>query len=140
MVTLCLTFVIVFRLLSCILSVTPWTEAHQAPLSSTSPGVCSDSCLFSQWCYLTISSSAIPFSFWLQSLPASGSFPVSQLFTSGGQSIEASASASVLPINMQDWFPLGLTGLIKLPNCFPKWVHDFTFPPAKYKGSNLSLP
>ena len=65
-------------------------------------------------CYLTISSSATPFSFCLQSFSASGSFPISQLFTSGGQTIRTSASASVLPMNIQDWFPLGVTGLISL--------------------------
>ena len=79
-----------------------------------SPRVCSDSCPLSWWCYLTISSSVIPFSSCLQSFPASGSFLMSWLFTSGGQSIGASASASVLPVNIQCWFPLGLTGLISL--------------------------
>ena len=78
------------------------------------PGVCSNSCPLSQWCHPTISSSFVPFSSCLQSLPASGSFPVSQLFASGNQSIGASASASVLPMNIQGWFPLGLTGLISL--------------------------
>ena len=73
---------------------------------------CSNSCPLSQGCCLTISSSAALFSFCLQSFPASGSFPVSQLFTSGGQSI--GASVSVLPMNIQDWFPLRLTGLISL--------------------------
>ena len=68
----------------------------------------------SQWCYLTISSSAALFSFCLQSFPASGYFPVSQLFPSGGQSTGASASPSDLPMNIQGWFPLGLTGLISL--------------------------
>ena len=71
-------------------------------------------CPLSQWCHPTISSSVIPFSSCLQSFPASGSFPVSQFFESGGHSIEASASASVLPVNIQGWFPLGLTGLISL--------------------------
>ena len=79
------------------------------PCPSLSPRVCSDSCPLSQWCYLTISFSAAPFFFCLQSFPASGSFPVSQLFTSGGQSI--SASTSVLPVNVQSWFHLGLTDL-----------------------------
>ena len=82
------------------------------PYASLSPSVCSDSCTLSQWCYLTVSSSASPFSFCLQSLPAPGSFPVSRLFASSGQSIGASASASFLPVNIQGWFPLGLTGLI----------------------------
>ena len=69
---------------------------------------------WSQWCYLTISSSATLFSFWLQSFPASGSFPKNWLFGSAGLSIGASASASVLPMNIQGWFPWGLTGLISL--------------------------
>ena len=68
----------------------------------------------SRWCHPTISSSVIPFSSCPQSFPASGSFPVSQLFASGGQSIAVSASTSVLPMNIQGWFPLGLTGLISL--------------------------
>ena len=84
------------------------------PCPSPTPRACSNSCPSSQWCHPTISSSVIPFSSCLQSFPASGSFPVSQFFTSGGQSIGASASASVLPINIQDWFPLGFTGLISL--------------------------
>ena len=77
------------------------------------PGVCSSSCPLSQWCHPTISSSIAPFSS-PQSSPASGSLPMSRFFASGGQSIGASASASVLPMNIQDWFPLGLTGLISL--------------------------
>ena len=76
------------------------------------PRVCSNSCSLSQWCHPTISSSVIPFSSCPLSFPASGSFLMSQLFTSGGQSIGASASVSVLPMNTQGWFPLGLTGLI----------------------------
>ena len=81
---------------------------------SLSPGVCSNLCPLSQRYYLTTSSSAALFSFCLRSFPASGSFPMSQLFASGGQSIGTSASASVLPINRQGWMPLGLTGLISL--------------------------
>ena len=79
-----------------------------------SPGVCSNSCPLSWWYYLTISSSAVLFSFCLQSFPGSRSFPVSQFFASGGQSIGVSASASVIPVNTQGWFSLGLTGLISL--------------------------
>ena len=79
---------------------------------SLSPGVCSNSYPLSQWCHLAISFSVTLFSFYLHSFPASGSFPVSRLFISGGQSIGASASASVLPMSTQHWFPLGLTGLI----------------------------
>ena len=74
------------------------------------PGICSNSCPLSQWCHPTISSSVIPLSSCLQFFPASGSFPMSQLFASGGQSTGASASASVLPKNIQDWFPIGWTG------------------------------
>ena len=84
------------------------------PCPSPSPGACSNSCPLSQWCHPAISSSVIPFSSCLQSFPASGSFLTSWLFTSGGQSIGASASASVLPMNIQDWFPLGWTGWISL--------------------------
>ena len=87
---------------------------NSLPCPSPSPWVCSNSCPLSWWCYPTISSSVIPFSSCLQSFPALGSFLMSQLFVSGGQSIGASASASVLPMNIQDWFPLGLTGLISL--------------------------
>ena len=76
---------------------------------SSTPRTCSNSCPSSWWCYPTISSSVIPFSSCLQSFPASESFPVSQFLTSGGQSIGVSASASVLPMSIQDWFPLGLT-------------------------------
>ena len=82
------------------------------PYPSPSPGACSNSWPFSQWCHPAISSSLIPFSPCLLFLPASGSFPMSQLFPSGGQS--TGTSASVLPINIQDWFPLGLIGLISL--------------------------
>ena len=84
------------------------------PCPSPSPRVCSNSCPLSWWWHPTFSSSVIPFSSCLQSFPALGSFPVSWLFASGGQSIGASASASVLPINIQGLFPLGLTGLISL--------------------------
>ena len=73
----------------------------------------SDSCPLSQWCHPTISSSVPSFS-WHQSFPASGSFPVSQLFASGGQSVGASSSAPILPVNLQGWFPLGWSGFISL--------------------------
>ena len=84
------------------------------PCPPPTPGVYSNSCPLSQWCHPTISSSVGPFSSHLHSFPASGSFPMSQLFTSGGQSIGASASTSVLPMNIQDWFPIGWTGWISL--------------------------
>ena len=82
------------------------------PCSSPTPEACPNSCPSSQWCHPTISSSVIPSSSCLQSCPALGPFPMSQFFTSGGQSIEALPSASVLPMNIQDWFPLGWTDLI----------------------------
>ena len=84
------------------------------PCPSPTPGVYSNSCPSSWWCHPTISSSVVPFSSCPQSLPASGSFPTSQLFASGGQSIGVSASASVLPMNTQYWSPLGWTGWISL--------------------------
>ena len=84
------------------------------PCPSPTPGACSNSCPSSRWCHPTISSSVVPFSSCLQSFPGSGSFLVSQFFASGGQSIGVSASASVSPMNIQDWFPLGWTGWIFL--------------------------
>ena len=84
------------------------------PCPSPTPGVYSTSCPSSQWCHPAISSSVIPFSSCPQSLPALGSFPMSQLFTWGGQSIGVSASISVLPVNIQDWSPLEWTGWISL--------------------------
>ena len=88
----------------------PWSVAARLPCPSISPGVCSNSCSLSWWCHPIISSSVTPFSSCPQSFKASGSFPVSWLFVSGGQSIGASASASVLPVNIQDC----LTGLTSL--------------------------
>ena len=84
------------------------------PCPSANPGACSNSCPLSWWCHPTISSSVIPFSFCIQSFPALGSFLINQIFTSGGESVEASTSTSVSTMNIQDWFPLGLTGLISL--------------------------
>ena len=84
------------------------------PCPSPTPRACSNSCPSSHWCHPTISSSVVPFSSRLQSFPESGSFPLSQFFASGGQSIGVSASTSVFPMNIQDWFPLGLTGWISL--------------------------
>ena len=92
-------------------------ELQHTSLPCPSPSldwVCSDSCPLSQWCHATLSSSVVPFSSHLQSFPASGSFPMSQFFTSGGQSFGASASVSVLPMNFQGWLPLELAGLISL--------------------------
>ena len=89
-------------------------QHSRLPCPSPTPRACSNSCPSSRWCHPTILSSVIPVSSHLQSFPASGPFPVSQCFTSGGQSIGVSASASVLPMNFQDWFPLGLTSWISL--------------------------
>ena len=94
-----------------------WPQGLQhtkVPCPSPTPGACSNSCLSSQWCHPTISSSVIPFFSRLQFFPGSGSFQMSQLFASGGQSIGASASKSVLPMNTPDWSPLGWTGWISL--------------------------
>ena len=100
----------------------PWTAAHQASLSFTVSGVCLNSCPLSWWCHLIISSSVIPFSSCPQFFPASGSFPISKFFASGGQSIGTSASASVFPMTIQCWFPLELTGLIFLLSKGPSRV------------------
>ena len=96
-------------------SLWPHGLQHTRPsCPSPTPGVYSNSCPLSRWCHPTILSSVDPFSFRLQSFPASGSFPVSQFFTSGGQSIGISASTSVLPMNTQDWCPLRWTGWMSL--------------------------
>ena len=96
-------------------SLWPLESQHaRPPCPSPTPGVYSNSCSLSQWYHLAISSSVVPFSSCPQSFPASGSFPMSQLFTWGGQSIGVSGSASVLPMNIQDWSPLGWTGWISL--------------------------
>ena len=95
-------------------SLSPWTKHTRPPCPSLFSGVCSNSRPLSRWCYPTISSSVTLFSSCPQSFPESGSFSMSGLFSSGGQSIGASASASVLPMNIQGWFPLELTALISL--------------------------
>ena len=84
------------------------------PCPPPTPGVYPNSCPLCRWCHPTISFSIVPFSFYPQSFSASGSFPMSQLFSSGGKNTGVSASASVLPMNIQDWFPLGLTDWISL--------------------------
>ena len=111
------------------------------PCLSSLPRVCSNSCPWSQWCHLTTSSSSvIPFSSHLQPFPASGSFQMSQLFASGGQSIGASVSKSVLPMNIQNWFPLGLTGLISLHFKGPSRVFsNTTVQKHQFFGTQLSL-
>ena len=107
--------VAVVLLLSCVqLFANPWTAARQAPLSLTISRSLFKLMFIKLWCHPTMSSSAVPFFSHLQSFPGSGSFPIRWPFTSGGQSIGASALASVLPMNIQDWFPLELTDLISL--------------------------
>ena len=97
-----------------IMSSISWLQHARLPCSSSSPRVCPSSCPLNWWCHSTIASSVDPFFSCLQFFPASGSFPTSQLFLSGVQSIGASASASILPKSIQGWFPLRLTGLISL--------------------------
>ena len=122
-------------------SLRPHEPQHaRPPCPSPTPGVYSNSCPLSQWCHPTISSSVVPFSPGLQSFPASGSFQMSQLFTSGSQSIGASASASVLPMNIQDWFPLGWTGWISLQSKgLPRVSSDTTLQKHQFLGAQLSL-
>ena len=95
-------------------SATPWMQHTMPPCPAPTPGAYPNSCPLSWWCHLTISPSGVPFSSHLQSWPASRSFQMSQIFTSRGQSIGVSALASVLPMNIQDWCPLGWTGWISL--------------------------
>ena len=113
---------------------------------SAAPRACSNSCPSSWWCHPTISSSVVPFSSCPQSLPASGSFPLSQFFTSGSQSTGVSASESVLPMNIQDWFPLGWTGWISLQSKVLSRVFSnttvqkhqfFSVPHSLYSNSNI---
>ena len=116
----CLSIFIAFSLVQFSLSLMSsslWPNELQhdrPPYPSPTPRIHTNPCPLSQWCHPTISSSVIPFSSSLQSFPASGSFQMSQPFASGGQSIGVSASASVLPMNIQDWFPSGWTGWISL--------------------------
>ena len=108
------------------------------PLPTT--GACSNSCPSSRWCHPTISSYVAPFSSCLHSFPASGSLPMSQFFTSGGQSNGASASTSVLPMNVQDWFPLGLTGWISLQSKgLSRVSSNTTVQIHQFFGAQLSL-
>ena len=111
------------------------------PRPSPTPRACSKSCPSSRWCHPTISSSVVPFSSCLQSLPASGYFPMSrQFFTSGGQSIGVSISASVLSMNIQDWFPLELSGLIfLLSKGLSRIFSNATVQKHQFFGAQLSL-
>ena len=122
-------------------SLQPHGLQHTKPPSpSPPPGVYSNSCPLSWWCHPTISSSVTPFSSCLQSFPASGYFLVSQFFTSGGQSIGVSASASVLPMNIQDWFPLGRTGWISLQSKgLSRVFSNTTIQKHQFFGAQLSF-
>ena len=138
------------------LSVSDSLQSHglqhaRLPCPLSSPRPCSNPCPLSLWCHPTISSSVTPFSSCLQSFPTSGSFPMSQFFTLGYQNIGVSASASVLPMNNQDWFPVGLTGLISLHTCIPSYYQNtiissflivipftfFSFVPALARSSKM---
>ena len=131
--------VVIVQLLSCVrFFATPWTAACQLPCPSLFPGFSSNSCPLYQWWHPIISSSVAPFSSCLQSFPASGSFSVSWLSPSGGQSI--GASASVLPMNIQGWFPLGLTGLISLQlRGLSRVFSNTTVQKHQFFGAQLSL-
>ena len=115
-------------------------QRARLPCPPSSPRVCSNSCPLSQWCHPTISSTLVPFSSCLQSFPASGAFPVSHFFASGGQSIGISASASVLLMNIQDWFPLWLTGWIfLLSKGLARVFSNTTVQKHQFFGTQLSL-
>ena len=110
------------------------------PCLSVTPRVCSNLCPLSWWCHPTILSSVVPFFSHLQSFPGSGSFQMSQFFTSGGQSIGVSASAWVLPVNIQDWFPLGWTGWISLQSKGPLRVFsNITVQKEQFFNAQVSL-
>ena len=110
------------------------------PCPSPTPRAYTNSCPLSRWCHPTISSSVIPFSSHLQSFPASGSFPMNQFFASGGQRIGVSASASVLPMNIQDWFPLGWIGWISLQSKgLSRVFSNTTVRKQPFFGTQLSL-
>ena len=122
-------------------SLRPHRPQHtRPPCPSPAPGVYPNSCPLSQWCHPTISSSVVPFCSCPQSFPASGSFPMNQLFASGGQNIGVSASTSVLPMNTQDWSPLGWTGWISLlSNGLSRVFSNTTVQKHQFFGTQLSL-
>ena len=110
------------------------------PCPSPTPGIYPNSCPLSQWCHLTISSSVVPFFSCPQSFPTSGSFPMSQLFASGGQNIGVSTSTSVLPMNTQDWFPLGWTCWISLQSKgLSRAFSNTIVQKHKFSGTQLSF-
>ena len=122
-------------------SLQPYGLQHaRLPCPSPIPGACSNSCPSSWWCHRTISSSVTPFSSCLQSFPASGSFPRSQFVVLGSQSIGVSPAASVLSMNIQNWFPLGLTGLISLQSKeFSTVFSNTTVQKNQFFATQLSL-
>ena len=121
-------------------SLRPHESQHaRPPCPSPTPGAYQNSCPLSRWCHPTISSSVVPSSSCLQYFPASGSFQMSQFFTSGDQSIRVSASTSVLPMNTQGWFPLGWTGWISLQSKGPSRVFsNTTVQRHQFFGAQLS--
>ena len=122
------------------LFVTPQTAAFKPPCPSPTPITYTNSCPLSQWCHPTISSSVVPFTSCLQTFPASGSFPMSQLFTLGGQSIGVSDSTSVLPMNIKDWSPLGWNGWISLQSKgLSRVFSNTTVQNHQFIGAQLSL-
>ena len=128
-------FISVFQL--CPTLCNPMNRRHaRPPCPSPSPGVQPNTCPSSRWCHPTISSSVIPFFSYLQSFPASGSLQMSQFFTSGGRSIGISAPASILPMNIQNWFPLGWTGWI---SCSLRASQEFSPTPQFRSISSLVL-
>ena len=126
---------------SCLTLCDPHGLQHTRPACpSATPRVYSNSCPLSQWCHLTISPSVVSFFSCLQSLPASGSFPMSQLFTSGDQNIGVSASTSVFSMNIEDWFPLGWTGWISLlSKGLSRVFSNTTVQKHRFFGTQLSL-
>ena len=133
-------FVGVVPSLSCVqLFVTHGLQHSRLPCPSPTPGACSNLCPLCQWCHPTISSSVTLFSSCLQSFPASGAFLMSWLFSSGGESFGVSASASVLPMNIQDWFPLRLTGWISLQSMGLSRVFSNTTVQKQFFSTQLSL-
>ena len=117
-----------------------WLQHARLPCPSPTPRVYPSSCTLSRWCHPTISSSVVPFSSCLQSSPVSGSFSLSQFITSGGQSTGLSASASILPMNNQDWSPLGWTGWISLQSKgFSRVFSNTTVQKHQFFGTQLSF-
>ena len=136
-------FKLSFKFSHSVMSDSLWPHGLQHtrhPCPTPTPRTCSNSCPSSQRCHPTISSSVIPFSSCLQSFPTSGSFQMSQFFSSSGQSIGVSPSASVLPMNIQNWFPLGLTGLISLlSKGLSRVFSSMTIQKHQFFGTQLSL-